>query len=111
VQTGQLSIQLSDIELIENLQATKASIESKVVQFIETEKEINRKRNSYRPVAAVSAMLYFIIDKLQTLDHMYQYSFLTFMGLVTSTIAATEGAHHDEDGVHANSNAVSAGNG
>lgn len=67
-----------------------------MVQFIATEKEINRKRNSYRPVAAVSAMLYFIIDKLKMLDHMYQYSFLTFMGLVTSTIAATEGGHHDE---------------
>jgi hypothetical protein len=44
-------------------------------------------------------MLYFIIDKLKMLDHMYQYSFLTFMGLVTQTIATTEGgAHHDEDG-------------
>ena len=101
IQSGQLSIQLTDIELIENLQATKASIESKVVQFIATEKEINRKRNSYRPVAAVSAMLYFIIDKLKMLDHMYQYSFLTFMGLVTSTIAATDGARHDEESAHA----------
>jgi hypothetical protein len=68
-----------------------------VVQFIATEKEINRKRNIYRPVAAVSAMLYFIIDKLSMLDHMYQYSFLTFMGLVTSTIASTENHHHHEE--------------
>lgn len=110
-QSGQLAIRLEDIELIENLQATKADIESKVVQFIATEKEINRKRNIYRPVAAVSAMLYFIIDKLSMLDHMYQYSFLTFMALVTSTIASTEGGHHLEEGdthlVHADS--VSAG--
>ncbi len=81
-----------------------------MVQFIATEKEINRKRNIYRPVAAVSAMLYFIIDKLKMLDHMYQYSFLTFMGLVTSTITATE-QHHDDHHHHDTADATAGSEG
>jgi dynein heavy chain len=72
---------LSDVPLIEGLEATKATAEevNKAVELGKTtEIEINKSRELYRPAASEGAMLYFIITSLEAVDHMYQYSLDAF---------------------------------
>lgn len=72
---------LSDVPLIEGLEATKATAEevNKAVELGKaTEVEINKSRELYRPAAAEGAMLYFIVTALEVVDHMYQYSLGAF---------------------------------
>eukprot|EP00227_Mantoniella_beaufortii_P011774 CAMPEP_0197579874 /NCGR_PEP_ID=MMETSP1326-20131121/3768_1 /TAXON_ID=1155430 /ORGANISM="Genus nov. species nov., Strain RCC2288" /LENGTH=4505 /DNA_ID=CAMNT_0043143449 /DNA_START=243 /DNA_END=13760 /DNA_ORIENTATION=+ len=73
---------LEDIELIENLEQTKRTateIAVKVTQATETQITINQTREIYRPVAARGALMYFLIDVLNVLDRVYQYSMANFV--------------------------------
>ncbi|RYH32012.1 hypothetical protein EON65_01475, partial [archaeon] len=68
---------LSDIPLIEGLEATKQTtneINEAVVKGIQTEIGINAAREVYRVIAAEASLLYFIMLELNNIDHMYQYS-------------------------------------
>ena len=51
-----------------------AEIEIKVAEAIETEIKINEAREFYRPVAARAAILYFILNDLNTINPIYQFS-------------------------------------
>jgi dynein heavy chain len=67
---------LSDIPLIEGLEATKekaSEINAAVKKGKETEIGINEAREVYRPVSSEASMLYFMLLKLCAMNHMYQY--------------------------------------
>ena len=88
---------LSDVPLIEGLEATKAAateINAAVKKGKETEIAINKAREVYVPVAAEGAMLYFMITQLNAIDHMYQYSLDSF---VLYFHKAIDEAPQDED--------------
>ena len=73
---------LSDVALIEGLEATKAAsaeIAAAVARGRATEAEINDARAVYVPVAEEGAALFFIISALGGVEHMYQYSLDAFM--------------------------------
>merc|ERR1711881_179200 len=73
---------LSDVPLIEGLEKTKQTSEEvklAVKAGQETEIEINKSRELYRPIANEGAMLYFILTSLGVVDHMYQYSLNAFV--------------------------------
>jgi len=73
---------LSDVPLIEGLEATKLAakeIELAVEAGKKTEKDINKARQVYVPVAVEGAMLYFMITQLNAIEHMYQYSLDSFL--------------------------------
>jgi dynein heavy chain len=73
---------LDDIELIEGLEQTKiTSTDIKEKQELGkiTEKDIAVAMEFYRPVAIRGALLYFIIDQLWTLSHMYRFSMANFV--------------------------------
>jgi dynein heavy chain, axonemal len=73
---------LSDIPLIEGLESTKLAAKEIGIAITEgkkTEIEINIAREIYRPVASEGAMLYFLLTKLCTIEHMYQYSLDIFV--------------------------------
>jgi dynein heavy chain len=73
---------LDDIELIENLEETKKTateIAEKVIQATETQTIINQTREVYRPVASRGSLMYFMIDVLNVLDRVYQYSMANFV--------------------------------
>ena len=83
---------LEDIELIENLEETKrtsAEIQEKVAEGKETGKVINKAREMYRPVAARGSLLYFLVDKLNCLEHMYQFSMANYVDILTKGINLT----------------------
>merc|ERR1719362_85833 len=84
---------LENVALIEQLEVTKETstiIQEKQVQAKITEKEINESRESYRPVAAEGAMLYFLLIQLWIIDHMYQYSLESFQNFFFKAIEKTE---------------------
>ena len=85
---------LEDIELIENLEETKrtaSDIAEKVILAKETERSINASRELYRPVASVSALMYFWLDNLNVLDRVYQYSMANFVYILSKAIDMTPG--------------------
>ena len=72
---------LSDVPLIEGLEATKKAsmeINEAVERGKVTEVAINEAREVFRPAASEAAMLYFLVTQLHAIDHMYQYSLDAF---------------------------------
>eukprot|EP00792_Barthelona_sp_PAP020_P009043 TRINITY_DN3265_c0_g6_i1.p1 TRINITY_DN3265_c0_g6~~TRINITY_DN3265_c0_g6_i1.p1 ORF type:complete len:3839 (+),score=1299.73 TRINITY_DN3265_c0_g6_i1:669-11519(+) len=93
---------LTDTSLIENLETTKATskdIAEKVVLAQETEKEINEKRESYRPVASQASMLYFLLIELNNIDKMYQFSLNSFVNVFDNAIDHTPSAENLQERV------------
>ena len=80
---------LSDVPLIEGLEATKLAakeIAAAVDEGRKTEISINDAREHYRPVASEGAMLYFLLTKLCNIEHMYQYSLDSFVSYFYKSI-------------------------
>ncbi|XP_047669676.1 dynein axonemal heavy chain 11 [Tachysurus fulvidraco] len=72
---------LGDNMLVEKLESTKhtaAEIEMKVLEAKVNEVKINEAREHYRPVAVRSSVLYFIINDLNKINPMYQFSLKAF---------------------------------
>lgn len=72
---------LSDIPLIEGLEATKqkaSDINEAVVKGKITEVGINEAREVYRVVATEASIIYFVMLQLCTVNHMYQFSLDSF---------------------------------
>ena len=68
---------LGDYELVENLENTKrtaAEIEVKAEDAKVTEVMINEAREAYRPAAARASLLYFILNDLNKINKIYQFS-------------------------------------
>ena len=62
---------------MENLESTKATateIETKVAEAKKTSFEIDKARELYRPAAARASVLYFILNDLNKINPMYQFS-------------------------------------
>ena len=83
---------LSDIPLIEGLEATKKTAQE-ISVAVETgkitQKEVEQAREAYRPQASEGAMLYFLLTKLCVIDHMYQYSLDSFMYFFKKSVMKT----------------------
>ena len=89
---------LSDVPLIEGLEATKAAskeINAALDKGKTTQVEINIARENYRKQASEGAMLYFLLTKLCAIDHMYQYSLGAFNFIFHKALgkAAADEAH------------------
>uniref|UniRef100_H3ASB2 Dynein, axonemal, heavy polypeptide 9 like n=1 Tax=Latimeria chalumnae TaxID=7897 RepID=H3ASB2_LATCH len=72
---------LGDTLLVEKLETTKhtaAEIEMKVLETKVNEVKINEAREHYRPVAARASLLYFIMNDLNKINPMYQFSLKAF---------------------------------
>ena len=72
---------LSDSALVENLEHTKKTageIEVKVAEAKRTSIDIDKARELYRPAAARAAVLYFILNDLNKINLMYQFSLKAF---------------------------------
>jgi dynein heavy chain len=94
---------LSDVPLIEGLEATKLAaneISLAVAEGKKTEIDINIAREMYRTVACEGAMLYFLLTKLCAIDHMYQYSLDSFVTFFYKSIERCAPAEKLEERVH-----------
>lgn len=85
---------LENIELIENLEETKRTaveIEEKVKLAKQTEIQIAKAREVYRPVATRGSLVYFLIDNLNALDRVYHYSMANFVYVLKKGMDVTPG--------------------
>ncbi|KAI5645013.1 dynein heavy chain and region d6 of dynein motor domain-containing protein [Phthorimaea operculella] len=86
---------LGDTALVENLETTKktaADIEKKVTEAKITSKEIDLAREFYRPAAARASLLYFILNDLNTINPIYQFSLKAFSVVFQKAISKAEPA-------------------
>ena len=93
---------VSDIPLIEGLEATKATtneINAQMVIMKQTEQDIAVARESYRIMATEGAMLYFMLTKLCMIDHMYRYSLDAFVSFFYKSITKAAPAKEVSDRV------------
>ncbi|CAB1430530.1 unnamed protein product, partial [Pleuronectes platessa] len=84
---------LGDTELVENLETTKrtaAEIEEKVKEAKVTEAKINEAREHYRPAAARASLLYFIMNDLNKIHPMYQFSLKAFSVVFEKAVLKAE---------------------
>ncbi|KAL9654899.1 hypothetical protein ABK040_008689 [Willaertia magna] len=80
---------LDDDTVINTLSSSKQTskkIEQKQIESKKTEKDIDQKRNLYRPVAENASTLFFAISELPNIDPMYQYSLTWYKDLFTQCI-------------------------
>ncbi|KAK2835022.1 hypothetical protein Q5P01_015506 [Channa striata] len=88
---------LGDTELVENLDTSKrtaAEIEEKEKEAKVTEAKINEAREHYRPAAARASLLYFIMNDLNKIHPMYQFSLKAFSVVFQKAVLKAE---PDED--------------
>jgi len=93
---------LSDVPLIEGLEATKLAAKEIAIAVAEgkkTEIDINSAREFYRPMASEGAMLYFLLTKLCAIDHMYQYSLDSFVDYFYKSIDRAQTAEKVQERV------------
>ena len=69
---------------------TSNDIEIKAAEAAETEIVIDRTREEYRPVAFHSALLFFCVADMGTVNDMYQYSMPWFVQLFVKAIEDSE---------------------
>ncbi|XP_037547527.1 dynein heavy chain 9, axonemal [Nematolebias whitei] len=84
---------LGDIKLVENLEITKrtaAEIEEKVKEAKVTEAKLNEAREHYRPAAARASLLYFIMNDLNKIHPMYQFSLKAFSVVFQKAVLKAE---------------------
>jgi len=83
---------LENQPLVEGLEKTKATSKEITIQVSNaqaTELEINTSRELYRPVAAEGSMLFFLVNQLSVMEHMYQYSLDSFVTFLDKAIERT----------------------
>ncbi|XP_049878702.1 dynein beta chain, ciliary [Pectinophora gossypiella] len=86
---------LGDTALVENLETTKktaADIEKKVTEAKVTSHQIDQAREFYRPAAARASLLYFILNDLNTINPIYQFSLKAFSVVFQKAISKAEPA-------------------
>jgi dynein heavy chain, axonemal len=86
---------LGDVELVENLENTKTTamgIEEKVKEAKVTSIKIDEAREFYRPAAARASLIYFIMNDLNKIHPMYQFSLKAFKVVFSKAIERAEPA-------------------
>ena len=80
---------MEDDELIKVLDESKKTsdeINTRLKESEITEREIDKTRETYRPVAYRASILFFTIIDLAVIDPMYQYSLQWFSNLYGSSV-------------------------
>eukprot|EP00960_Hanusia_phi_P026860 746504-Hanusia_phi.AAC.16 len=78
---GDILADESLITVLSEAKTTSDEIKIKVSEAEKTEKEIDETRETYRPIAFKSSLMFFCVSDLALVDTMYQYSLQWFLGL------------------------------
>jgi len=84
---------LENVALVENLETTKRKakeINTSMALALNTQKDIANNRLTYTIVAVRGSLLFFQLDQLCKIDHMYQYSLEAFMVVFNKALGKAE---------------------
>jgi dynein heavy chain len=91
---------LENVTLVENLEATKKTakeINASMEAAVKTQQVIAQSRLTYTAVAVRGSLLFFQIDQLCKIDHMYQYSLEAFMVVFNKALMKAEQPEDKKD--------------
>jgi dynein heavy chain len=74
------------IEVLDEAKITGDDIKIRLAEAAVTEKEIDKSRESFRPIAFRAQTLFFTICELAVIDPMYQYSLQWFANLFGNSV-------------------------
>ncbi|XP_058981464.1 dynein axonemal heavy chain 10-like [Musca domestica] len=80
---------LDNVELVETLENTKskaAVVMEQLVLSAETQKDIEKLRDGYRPAAKRGAVLFFALSDMSTVNAMYQYALAAYLDVFTFSL-------------------------
>lgn len=80
---------LDNVELIETLENTKSKAAVVLEQLklsAETQKDIEKLRDGYRPAAKRGAVLFFALSDMSTVNAMYQYALAAYLDVFTFSL-------------------------
>ncbi|KAL1498812.1 hypothetical protein AB1Y20_014117 [Prymnesium parvum] len=77
---------------LENTKATVAEISRKKEAANATFDQVAEARETYRPIATRGSLIYFLLDQLHIIDHMYQYSLSAFNFIFDKSLVHAEPA-------------------
>jgi len=92
---------LDDIALIEGLEESKRTsteIKRKQALAAVTEQEIALAMEGYRPVAIRGALVYFLVDQLWVLSHMYRFAMSNFVAMFKKGMGVSDVYEEGEEG-------------
>lgn len=93
---------LGDVALVENLETTKKTateIEIKVEEAKITSVKIDEAREQYRPIARRASLLYFVLNDLNRINVIYQFSLKAFSTVFKDALVRAEEAEKLKDRV------------
>ncbi len=91
---------LENTALIESLTLTKeksAEIGDALVQSAQASVKLDEQREVYRPFAHAGASIFFLVKQLQSVNHMYQFSLASFLGLFKQSLEVNMEARDIEE--------------
>lgn len=91
---------LGDVALVENLEITKRTAEDIQVKAAEakiTSVKIDEAREQYRPAATRASLLYFILNDLNKINMLYQFSLKAFTTVFKDSLVKAEPAENLKD--------------
>ena len=74
------------INILDSSKQISNDISEKQTVAVETEKQIEKSRLGYRPIARYTSVLFFSLTELPNIDPMYQYSLSWFVNLFIGSI-------------------------
>lgn len=80
---------LDNVELVETLENTKSKAAVVIEQLklsADTQRDIEKLRNGYRPAAKRGAVLFFALSDMSTVNAMYQYALAAYLDLFTYSL-------------------------
>eukprot|EP00756_Hemistasia_phaeocysticola_P021738 Hpha_TRINITY_DN15791_c11_g1::TRINITY_DN15791_c11_g1_i1::g.41603::m.41603/K10408/DNAH; dynein heavy chain, axonemal len=89
-QTGKASADRQLVESLENMTLTSKELAEKAEKAALMDQEINLVRNEYRDVARRGALLFFLLNELEKIEWLYQFSLNAFALLYYRTIDGVE---------------------
>lgn len=78
------------IEALNDSKVTSATVKNRLEEAEKTEVKISAARERYRPVAAKSSVLYFVVANMSLVDPMYQFSLKYYQDIFVQTVQGSE---------------------
>ena len=85
------------INALNDSKVTSSTVKNRLEEAEKTEIKITENREKYRPVAAKSSVLYFVVANMALVDPMYQFSLKYYQDIFTQTVENSQKSENLEE--------------